>query len=105
MATSTTAITKEMKKMMSIFSINKRNSFDKINMHLKEGTKRIMEDAGRTFLKRKQEALTTTTPPELVDAVASKVFTTTSPSMEPQRSTANTHYYNTIVLITDHHQQ
>ena len=79
----------EMKKMMSIFSINKRNSFDKINMHLKEGTKCIMEDAGRAFLKRKQ-ALTTTAPPELVDAVASKVFTTTSPSTKPPRSIINT---------------
>ena len=44
MATSTTDITEEMKKMMSIFSINKRNCFDKINTHLKEGTKRVMED-------------------------------------------------------------
>ena len=70
MATSTTDITEEMKKMMSIFSINKSNCFNEISMHLtkldirlvdierqccpnaheaiarelKEDTKRVMED-------------------------------------------------------------
>jgi hypothetical protein len=99
MATSTATITEEMKKMMSIFSVNKSNYFNEINMHLtkldirlidiecqccpnaheattkelKEDTKRVMEDVGHAFLKSKQEAPTTTTPPELVDVVAKQL--------------------------------
>jgi hypothetical protein len=47
-------------------------------------------NTSQAFLKRKQEALTTTTPRDLMDAMASMPFTIASPSIEPQRSIANT---------------
>ena len=81
MATSTTIVIAGMKKMMDIFSINMSNRFDELNMklikldlhltdierqrcpkahestteELEEETKRIMEDIGHAFLKRKSK--------------------------------------------------
>jgi hypothetical protein len=82
MASTTTIVIAEIKRMLSNFSVNMGNPFDelstkltKFDLHLtdiecqhclklheaiakelEKETKRIMEDASRTFLKRKQEA-------------------------------------------------
>jgi hypothetical protein len=64
-----------------------------------------MEDVGLMFLRRKQEAPTTTTPPDPVDIVASKLFTTASPSMDPPRSiadtTTTTPWSSSLIIIYD----
>lgn len=49
-----------------------------------------MVDAGRAFLKWKQEAPTMTTPPDLLDAMVNKLFTTACLPVELPRSIADT---------------
>lgn len=90
MATTATAIMiEEMKKTLRIFAINMGNRFNELSMKvtkldlrlsnierqccpelraaiakdLEQETMHVMEDAGCAFLKRKQEASTTITPP------------------------------------------
>ena len=58
---------------------------------LEKETKQIMEDADHAFLKRKQEAPTTIMSLDLVDTMASKLFTPATPSEEPPRSTTETY--------------
>jgi len=91
MASTTATVIAEMKRMPSIFFVNMGNPFDelstkltKLDLHLaniecqccpelreatseelEKETKRIMEDAGRAFLKRKQEAPATIMSPDL----------------------------------------
>jgi hypothetical protein len=55
-----------------------------------------MEDAGHVFLKRKQEAPTTTAPPKLVDAVAKQVVHHSFPIYRATEEHHRHHYYNTI---------
>lgn len=78
MATTATAIMiEEMKKTLRIFAINMGNRFNELSIErqccpelraaiakdLEQETMHVMEDAGCAFLKRKQEASTTITPP------------------------------------------
>ena len=129
MTTSTCTMIAEINKMMTIFSASMSSRFNEINANfaklnirlanierqrspkareattneLEEETKRVMEDASHAFLKRRHETPTTTTPPDLVDAVANKLFTTSSPSTEPPRSivdtTATTSWSSSKIII------
>lgn len=92
MASTTSTMITKMKRMLSIFFVNMGNPFDelstkltKFDLHLadiecqrclelreaiakelEKDTKHVMEDAGRAFLKRKQEGPATIMSPNLV---------------------------------------
>jgi biotin-(acetyl-CoA carboxylase) ligase len=102
--------------MLSIFSINMGNPFNelstkltKFDLHLadiecqrclelpkaiakelEKETKRVMENAGRAFLKRKQEASATITSPDLVAQHGKQVVHHSYPIEDPSRSTIDT---------------
>ena len=60
---------------------------------LEVDTKKAMEDAGRTFLKQQKEASPSSTIPEIVDDLESKLFTDTTEGLSIKSGWQSTEGY------------